>query len=116
MEVEDALEELRIQPVPIVVNDGFKLPIDNEENDYEYQDDEEENARQNDYNEENSEEEEDESIGKETSSPIKKLSDLKRSFIPELKKIPERKLSPLLDRTERDILWNNGLGHSLDSK
>lgn len=64
-------------------------------------------AHQNDYNEENSEEEEDESIGKETSSPIKKLTDLKRSFIPELKKVPERKLSPLLDRTERDILWNN---------
>lgn len=55
-------------------------------------------------------------MGKEASSPIKKLADLKHSFIPELKKIPERKLSPLLDRTERDILWNNGLGHSLDSK
>lgn len=47
---------------------------------------------------------------------MKKLADLKHSFIPELKKIPDRKLSPLLDRTERDILWNNGLGHSLDSK
>ena len=48
---------------------------------------------------------------------MKKVTELKHSFIPELKKIPaERKLSPLLDRTERDILWNNGLGHSLDSK
>ena len=50
MEVEEALEELRIQPIPIVVNDGFKLPIDNEEDDhyilidYEYQDDEDESS------------------------------------------------------------------------
>ena len=45
MEVEEALEELRIKPIPIVVNDGFKLPTDNEEDDYEYQDDEDENSR-----------------------------------------------------------------------
>jgi len=44
MEVEEALEELRIQPIPIVVNDGFKLPTDNEE-DYEYEDDEDESSR-----------------------------------------------------------------------
>jgi hypothetical protein len=43
MEVEEALEELRIQPIPIVVNDGFKLPTDNEE-DYEYEDDEDESS------------------------------------------------------------------------
>lgn len=47
MEVEEALEELRIKPIPIVVNDGFKLPADDneEEDDYEYQDDEDESSR-----------------------------------------------------------------------
>ncbi len=33
----------------------------------------------------------------------------------EVKK-PERKLSPLLEKEERELLWNNALGHSLDSK
>jgi len=28
----------------------------------------------------------------------------------------ERKLSPLLEKDERDLLWNNILGHSLDTK
>jgi hypothetical protein len=116
MEVEEAQEELRIKPIPVVVNDGFKLPADNEEDEYEYQDDQEESACEILNKDNSEEEEEEESIGNESSSPIKKLTDLKRSFIPELKKVPERKLSPLLDRTERDIIWNNGLGHSLDSK
>ena len=28
----------------------------------------------------------------------------------------QRKLSPLLEKVERDLLWNNALGHSFDSK
>jgi hypothetical protein len=28
----------------------------------------------------------------------------------------ERKLSPLLEKEERELIWNNVLGHSLDTK
>ena len=36
--------------------------------------------------------------------------------VQEQKRQPKRKLSPLLEREERELLWNNALGHSLDSK
>ena len=95
MEVEEN-HELRIQPIPVEVKDGFKLPDDDEEEDnYDYQDDNED---------EDQSEEEEETIG----SP--------KVVLPQKQAPEKRRLSPLLDQTERELLWNNALGHSLDSK
>lgn len=56
--------------------------------------------------------------------PFEKSPDVKEEspkaelnpFIVAVEAVPPRQLSPLLEREERDLLWNNALGHSLDTK